>query len=276
MFLISRPVSWIIFPLGYGIGLVLGGIQVNLFHLIQMFTLTLPASFVMFGINDVYDIDSDKLNPRKKDKFFGIVIDEIDVPEIKKISLFFSILIIVVSLFSFNLVHIFLTFLAVISVYVYSVPPIRIKSRPIIDSIFNMLFIYLPFAMGYSLMGTLDFLNIHFIIFGLLGSAAHAIGTVSDLNSDKKTGIKTFATQYGHVLPLIFALFLFLINIPFALNIELGAGILLIFLSLATILLMIYPTAPIFNWMILSIVLWMFYAIILYSFSPGSFNLSGF
>lgn len=139
-----------------------------------------------------------------------------------------------------------------------------------------MLFIYLPFAMGYSLMGTLDFLNIHFIIFGLLGSAAHAIGTVSDLNSDKKTGIKTFATQYGHVLPLIFALFLFLINIPFALNIELGAGILLIFLSLATILLIIYPTAPIFNWMILSIVLWMFYAIILYSFSPGSFNLSGF
>ena len=256
---------WIIFPLGYCIGLFLGGIKPNLFHIIQMFTLSFPACFVMFGINDIYDINSDKLNSRKKDKFYGIVIEESEIKEIKNISLFFSFVIFLASLFSFNLINILLTILALIAVYIYSAPPLRIKGRPILDSIFNMLFLYLPFAMGYSLMGTLNFLNPQLIMFSLTGSAAHAIFAVGDMDSDKKAGIKTFATEYGHVIPLIFAIVLLAINIPFALNIEISAGLLLSTLCFICVLLIFFPKLPIYNWIIFLIILWMMYVITYFS-----------
>lgn len=236
--------------------------------------LSIPTCFIMFGLNDIYDVESDKLNSRKKEKMYGIIINKEDISEIKKLSLFFSIIIFLVSLFSFNLIHIFLTIIALISVYIYSVPPIRIKGRPIIDSLFNMLFLYLPFAIGYSLSGSLGFLNPQFILFSLTGSAAHAIFAVSDIDSDKKVGIKTIATEYGHVFSLLFAFIFLVVNIPFALNIELGAGILLILLSLFVLFLIFSPKFPYYNLIILFIIIWMVYAVILYSIDPSYFNLS--
>ena len=70
--------------------------------------------------------------------------------------------------------------------YLYSSPPFRIKSIPVLDSLFNCLFGFGPFAIGYSLFGGIGFLNTAFIFFSFTFSAAHAIFAVVDLDEDKK------------------------------------------------------------------------------------------
>jgi len=53
-------------PLVFIIGLYYSSADLNLTSLIQIVLLSFPFSVILYGINDIYDYDSDKLNTRKK------------------------------------------------------------------------------------------------------------------------------------------------------------------------------------------------------------------
>jgi 4-hydroxybenzoate polyprenyltransferase len=86
----------------------------------------------------------------------------------------------------------------------------------VLDSITNATYTYGPFAMGVSLSGSLGFLNPNMVLFALVFSAAHAIGTIMDLEGDRKAGIRTFASVYGPRAAAFFAAIILLANLPFA------------------------------------------------------------
>ena len=90
---ISRPASWIFGPAAYLLGLVIGGDEFTLLNVVQILLLSFPLGFYMCGINDAYDIKTDRINKRKGNALWGANITEKDVAWIKQASLLVVVLI---------------------------------------------------------------------------------------------------------------------------------------------------------------------------------------
>lgn len=202
---VSRPLGWIIAPLVFLIGLYYSKAELGLLPIIQIVLLSFPYSLLLFGINDIYDIESDKINPRKRSiEFHGG-----DARLIKIVSAAASSLLLMSSLFTYNLSNILCVVLILLLSYFYSIPPVRLKERPPIDSFSNGALFFLVFSMGWSFGNSVvDIpLKIYFVAFCVMG--IHAFGTVMDYSFDRRAGHKTFAVVLGRRTASLFALFTF-------------------------------------------------------------------
>lgn len=150
----------------------------------------IPANFLIYGVNDLADQDTDKFNSKK---------DSYEVKfEQNKLKYFIWIFAIT------NIPFLFLTnnaasFVALLAFYFfgvfYSLEPIRAKSKPIIDSIFNVLYI-LPGLFGYLNFnsGHLADINVWlFLAATFWCMAMHTFSAIPDIEADKKAGLNTTA-----------------------------------------------------------------------------------
>lgn len=163
---------------------------------------TLPANLLIYGVNDIFDYETDKHNP-KKSSYEALVKPK----DQKKLWHFIGI-----TNAPFLLLLPFIGEQARWGVagflffsYFYSAPPLRAKVRPFIDSMFNVLYVF-PAVIGYGLVsGRLPdpFL---FLAAMLWCMAMHAYSAVPDIASDKKASIHTIATKLGRQRTLLFCL----------------------------------------------------------------------
>jgi 4-hydroxybenzoate polyprenyltransferase len=226
--LISRPFFWPTTVIAYLLGIVAARIALTPLAMAQALLLSFPFCFYMFGINDIFDRKTDRLNERKNNPVWGNTLEERDTGWVINVSAAAIALLLASCLFSGNPANFAIAVLMVVLAYIYSAPPLRLKEIPVVDSLFNAAYGFLPFAMGYSLSGALGFLQPKFVLFAFTFSAAHAIGTVVDMEADRKAGIRTFATEFGPRLPALFAMALFAVNVPFAFHVLPSAGLVLV------------------------------------------------
>jgi 4-hydroxybenzoate polyprenyltransferase len=152
-----------------------------------------PANFLIYGINDFADQDTDALN-FKKDQYETKY-------SFKSNKLFF------ISLGLFNLP--FLIFLnswlefAVLCLFwllsvFYSLEPIRAKSKPFIDSAFNFLYV-ISAIFGYIVLGG-NWQDINWLLFiaaGLWCMSMHTFSAIPDIQADQLAKLKTTAVVLG-------------------------------------------------------------------------------
>ena len=99
--------------------------------------LTLPANLLIYGVNDLYDVDTDRLNPKKRD------YEKLLQPGQRRG--------LVIAILALNLPFLALVpflphawpwlLLFVLTGVGYSMPPVRAKSRPVLDAAFNILYV---------------------------------------------------------------------------------------------------------------------------------------
>ena len=208
----SRPVSWIntAFPFAatyvfftgkFDLTLVLG----TLFFLI-------PYNLLMYGINDVFDYESDLRNPRKGG-IEGALLDK----SLHKTTLWASTLscvpfvayLLAVGNGASNLMLIF----AVFTVLAYSVKGLRFKEKPFLDSITSASHFVNPMLFAALLVGhslTEPVLWQSWVAFAFWGMASHAFGAVQDVKADREGGISSIATVIGARATTRFAFTLYL------------------------------------------------------------------
>ncbi len=270
---ISRPIFWIGPPVAYGLGLYINSTPLNFLEILEIILLSFPLSFLIYGINDVYDIETDKINPRKKG-IWGEALDEKDVGWVTKTAIFIAVLLLGVGYISLNPLHAIIMTIVVIWPVIYSMPPLRLKSRPILDSIANAGYGYFPFALGCSVSGSLVFLDFRIIAFSLCFSAAHALTTIMDMKEDRKIGIKTFSTSLGPRYAAFFALAIFLLNLTFLPEISTSVSLCVAFAALLAFYVFMHPTPEnaktAFKLMILCFFVWFIYFIINHIILEGS------
>jgi lycopene elongase/hydratase (dihydrobisanhydrobacterioruberin-forming) len=213
---VSRPRFWIYLLGPYLVGFAAAASSLNealylqsaLFGLYFLF----PANLLVYGINDIFDYDTDKLNP-KKDNYETLVSPQ----RRSRLSL---------AIFLFNLpfllilpflgpdAAIAMTAFYFFSIF-YSAPPIRAKTKPLLDSIFNVLYI-LPGIFAYTLLSG-EFPSLMVILAAWLWAMAmHAFSAVPDIASDKEAGISTIATLLGKEGTTVLCAVLFLLAAVFA------------------------------------------------------------
>lgn len=231
---VSRPRFWIYVFGPYLIGLVAGAssrpdllsVGVIAFAIYFLF----PANLLIYGVNDIFDFETDKLNPKKQE--YETLVQPSD-----RRGLFIAILLtnlpFIIAAFFLNTVTLFaMAGFLLLSIF-YSAPPFRAKAIPIVDSMFNALY-FLPGVFSYGIMtGKLPPATAMIAAF-LWTMAMHAYSAIPDIQADTEAGVETVATLLRREGTLLFCSACYLLSAILAFR-YLGAfaGILgIIYLSL--------------------------------------------
>lgn len=191
---ISRPVLWINAVGPAVIGLWLTGSLWELSALPVLLWLTLPFNLLIYGVNDVFDQDTDALNARKG----TLEGARIAASEVRTILLWVAgTSVPFVVWFAATLPVAALAWIAAyIIVFVfYSAPPLRFKAHPFADSLSNSAYafplVFVPLALESTPVWP--------AALGLMAwsVAKHAYDAVQDIDEDSAVGITTTAVLLG-------------------------------------------------------------------------------
>ncbi len=154
----------------------------------------LPANFFLYGINDYYDTDTDRFNPKKQTKEHLLASDERALT--KNLLIGTAVLYAGAAMLFQSILSTLLLFALLGLSWAYSSPPLRFKKYPFIDSASNALYI-IPGLIGYSqISGHLPPWNI--IMAGMLWAAAmHLFSAIPDIASDRAATLTTTAVYLG-------------------------------------------------------------------------------
>lgn len=157
-----------------------------------------PYNLAMYGINDVFDYESDLRNPRKGG-VEGALLDR----SLHRTTLWAAVLTNVPFLVILVVVGGPLSWLvlaiSVFAVIAYSAPGLRFKERPFVDSITSSTHFVSPAVYGLALAGATVTPQLVALLaaFFLWGMASHAFGAVQDVIADREGGIASIATVIG-------------------------------------------------------------------------------
>lgn len=198
----SRPRFWFYLLGPYVIGIIAAG-QINTFRwplLLWGLFFTLPANLFLYGINDVFDWETDKLNAKKTG--YELLVTPKDRRQLSILIILF--LIPSIWLCAYSNLQVTIAFIGFLFLgFFYSAPPIRAKTKPFLDAFFNILYLS-PAFVGYFLTGG-DIFNWHIIIAGCLWTMAmHAYSAIPDIQPDQDAKINTIATYLGKNRTLMF------------------------------------------------------------------------
>lgn len=166
---------------------------------------------VVFGVNDVYDYESDLRNPRKHSQSFeGGVLDPNKHELVLNAATCCTYLVslsVLLQTYGKTISSIFrrilLTSSIILLAWQYSAPPLRMKELPFFDSCSNGLLVWLVWALGYtstgnSLWGRSNMVESHKgWLLALCSSGIHALGAAADIEVDGSMEQQTIATFSG-------------------------------------------------------------------------------
>jgi 4-hydroxybenzoate polyprenyltransferase len=214
LFWSSRPVSWVNTAFPFSAAYLFVAERIDLTLILGTLFFLIPYNFLMYGINDVFDYESDLRNPRKGG-IEGALLD----PKYHALTIWASV----------GLASVFVVYLLLVgsleanlwlgftlaAVLAYSVPKLRFKERPYLDSFTSAVHFVGPMVYGLVLAGsTIADPKVLAVIAAFMGwgMASHAFGAVQDVRADREAGIKSVATQIGARNTVRFAFALYLVS----------------------------------------------------------------
>ena len=198
LFVSSRPLSWVNTAFPFAAAYLITHGRIDSIFVVGTPYFLIPYNLAMYGINDVFDYESDLRNPRKGG-VEGALLDRgmhrttliaalvTNVP-------FLVFLVIVGSPLSWLVLAI-----SVFAVIAYSAPGLRFKERPFVDSLTSSTHFVSPAVYGLVLAGAAFTPQLWFLLgaFFLWGIASHAFGAVQDVVADREGDIASIATVIG-------------------------------------------------------------------------------
>ena len=191
---ISRPVLWINTIGTTVIAMWLTGDLWRWDIIPFLIWVTFPFNLLIYGINDIFDQETDNINARKG----GMEGAKISPSEVKPI--FIAVALTNIPFLVYFALTVPVAAMAWILAYAlffyfYSSPPFRFKARPVWDSVSNTDYafplVFIPLAFGQE--------PIWFAAIGLMvwSMAKHTFDAVQDIPQDSYVGIKTTAVWLG-------------------------------------------------------------------------------
>ena len=235
----SRPVSWINTAFPFGAAYLMIERSVDPLFVVGVLFFLIPYNLVMYGINDVFDYESDLANPRKGGIEGDVVTDREQAHKVHRAILVTSAVVTLppmVWLMWQGTWTSAVTLVGVMAgVVLYSAPLARFKERPLLDSVTSSLHFVGPLLYALVLTGT-PLLSPEiwpiWAAFIAWGMASHAFGAVQDVTADRHAGIGSIATVIGARLTVWCALVVYL-----------GAAVVLLLLPWPGVLAAVLPLA---------------------------------
>ena len=208
----SRPLSWVNTAFPFGLTYYLYVAEFDALFVVGTLFFLIPYNVLMYGINDVFDYESDLRNPRKGGVEGALLGPELHRPMVLLSALlplpFLVPLILWGSLLSTGVLA-----LALFFVVAYSAKNFRFKEIPFVDSVTSSLHFVMPAVFAMALVDAeLTGLSLTLLAsFFFWGMASHAFGAVQDVLADREAGVGSIATAIGAKGTVRFAVVLYLV-----------------------------------------------------------------
>ncbi|KQV06601.1 prenyltransferase [Leifsonia sp. Root112D2] len=203
----SRPVSWIntAFPFAAAYYLSRGHLDATL--IVGTLFFLVPYNLAMYGINDVFDYESDLANPRKGG-LEGALLDRGLHRVTLVVAIGLCVPFVVVLVLAGTWVSAVVLAISLFAVAAYSIPGLRFKEKPFLDSVTSSVHFVSPAVFGLALAAVVvtPALVAVLVSFFLWGVASHAFGAVQDVMPDREGGIRSIATVMGAAWTVRFAI----------------------------------------------------------------------
>jgi len=191
----SRPLSWINTAFPFALTYYIATHRIDAVLVVGFLFFLIPYNLLMYGINDVFDYESDVRNPRK-----GGVEGALLPPEMHRTMLVWSAVVPVpflVALVAWGSVQATgVLALSLFFVVAYSAKGLRFKEIPFLDSLTSSAHFVMPAIYAWVVTGeSWSWLTVALLAsFGLWGMASHAFGAVQDVVADREAGVGSIAT----------------------------------------------------------------------------------
>jgi 4-hydroxybenzoate polyprenyltransferase len=194
----SRPLSWVNTAFPFAAAYLVASGSLGPVFIVGAVYFLIPYNLALYGINDVFDYESDLRNPRKGG-VEGALLD----PGLHRATVLAAIVMNVPFLVFLVAVGSPLSWLvlavSLFAVIAYSVPGLRFKERPFLDSATSGIHFVSPAIYGLVLTGVTFTPQLWCLLgaFFLWGVASHAFGAVQDVAADREGDIASIATVIG-------------------------------------------------------------------------------
>ncbi|MDQ1127645.1 4-hydroxybenzoate polyprenyltransferase [Microbacterium sp. SORGH_AS 505] len=207
LFVSSRPVSWINTAFPFAAAYLLSAREIDLVLVVGTIFFLVPYNVAMYGINDVFDYESDLRNPRKGGAHGAILEKSLHAPTLWASGLLCAPFVVFLVIVGPPLSWLVLL-VSLLAVVFYSAPPLRLKERPFADSVTSSMHFFSPAVYALVLTEATWTPQLVLIIvgFALWGAASHAFGAVQDVVADREAGISSIATVRGAAWTVRFSL----------------------------------------------------------------------
>ena len=197
LFVASRPISWVNTAFPFGAAYFFSTGEIDWIFWLGSFFFLIPYNFLMYGVNDVFDYESDLRNPRKGG-IEGALLD----PKYHRLTLILAFGIATPFAIALSFVNPSATFwlwLTLFAVVAYSVKGLRFKEIPFLDSLTSSWHFVGPLLVGLAIaqVEVTGSLMIGIAAFLIWGMASHAFGAVQDVRADREAKIASIATALG-------------------------------------------------------------------------------
>ena len=202
LFWASRPISWVntAYPFA-AVALLTGGVPTWLVVLGTVFFL-IPYNLLMYGVNDVFDYESDLRNPRKG----GVEGSVVDTSVRRSVLLWscllpvpFVVVLAAWSAVTLNGLSLVVLAISLFAVVAYSWAGLRFKERPFLDAVTSSTHFVSPAVYAAVLAGAEPTVGLVALLAGffLWGMASQMFGAVQDVVPDREGGLASVATVLG-------------------------------------------------------------------------------
>ena len=195
----SRPISWVNTAFPFTATYLYVERTIDLTLIIGTIFFLIPYNLLMYGVNDVFDYESDLRNPRK-----GGIEGALLPKSVHRTVIWAAVLscvpFVAYLLFVGNLESGFWLALVLFTVVAYSAKHLRFKEKPVLDSVTSASHFAGPMVFALTLTNVnLAGAEVGAILaaFMLWGMASHAFGAVQDIKADREGGIASIATYFG-------------------------------------------------------------------------------
>jgi 4-hydroxybenzoate polyprenyltransferase len=227
---VSRPFLWVNTAYTFGFSYIMAALSFKIegttpynllvivqqpFFITTLFFFLIPYNIILYGVNDVFDYETDLKNARKLEtNLEGKVLP----PEYHSFILWTSAMLAII----FGIIYTFyldFNLMVYISMFIvalaYSVKPIQFKGRPFLDfisssfhytiSAFFALYYFYDAAVFHTAQEvTVEYISLWRLLpLFIWGFGSHILGAIPDIDADKDTGLRTTAVVLGKRLSLL-------------------------------------------------------------------------
>lgn len=201
LFWVSRPISWpntsypflvgfLLTSLTLPSGQALASLVVGTLYFIG------PYNLLLYGINDIFDYESDIRNPRKGG-VEGMRESRQFHPTILKAVLITNVPFLAYLFLTSSWQASVMLLLVVFSAIAYSAKGLRFKEIPFLDSITSSLHFVGPLLVALAMTEQYEAALPWALAFFLWGIASHAYGAIQDIIPDRSGNLRSIATALG-------------------------------------------------------------------------------
>jgi 4-hydroxybenzoate polyprenyltransferase len=193
---VCRPGLWTttalfyLMPLGHSIDFRSAKFWVGLVYVL------VPLGFVLYGVNDIFDVEADRLNPRKGTFLFGSLgrQEQLDALQWQIVAL--QIPFVAAFLWWIGARILLWYGVLLLAVTLYNAPRIAFKTRPPLDVLMQASYL-LVFVLSSWVNGVPQLPWQTFAFGALFAMHSHLFGEVMDVVPDRESGRKTTAVRIG-------------------------------------------------------------------------------